>query len=117
MITTTDFSEKHQPAKHDSDKIESPWHQATTPIPRQTASVRSGIAETRKHHQVDVAPGRLAPFPKLRRQGPLLLGQGLRLKILETLMDQIKGIVDQLGGLFGSHGTAGEGRGVGMALL
>jgi hypothetical protein len=39
----------------------------------------------------------------------VLLRQRLRLKILETLMDQIEGVVDQLGGLFGGHGTAGEG--------
>jgi hypothetical protein len=32
-------------------------------------------------------------------------------------VDQIEGVIDQLGGLFGGHGTAGEGRGVGMAPL
>jgi hypothetical protein len=30
-------------------------------------------------------------------------------------MHQIQGVVDQLGGLFGSHGTSKEGRGVDMA--
>ena len=79
--------------------------------------IPSGVAKAWKHHQVDVATGRLAPFPKLRGQGPVLLGQRLRLKILETLVDQIEGVIDQLGGLFGGHGTAGEGRGVGMAPL
>jgi hypothetical protein len=41
----------------------------------------------------------------------------LGLKILQTLMHQIQGVVDQLGGLFGSHGTSEEGRGVDMAQL
>jgi len=41
----------------------------------------------------------------------VLLGKGLRLEILEALMHQIQGVVDELGGLFGSHGTSKEGRG------
>ena len=45
------------------------------------------------------------------------MGKSLRLKILEALMHQIQGVVDQLGGLFRSHGTSEEGRGVDMAPL
>jgi hypothetical protein len=41
----------------------------------------------------------------------VLHGQRLGLEILQTLMDQIQRVIDQLGGLFGSHGTAGDGKG------
>ena len=64
-----------------------------------------------------MATGRLAPFAEFGRQGLVLLGKGLRLEILEALMHQIQGVVDQLGGLFGSHGTSEEGRGVDMGPL
>ena len=85
--------------------------------PRYKDPVRSGIAEPRKHHQIDVATGRLAPFAEFGRQGLVLLGKGLRLEILEALMHQIQGVVDELGGLFGSHGTSEEGRGIDMGPL
>ena len=87
------------------------------PTPDEGVSVHSGITEARKHHQIDVATGRVAPFAEFGRQGLVLLGKGLRLEILEALMHQIQGVVDQLGGLFGSHGTSEEGRGVDMGPL
>lgn len=69
----------------------------------------SGIAKPRKHHQINMTTGRLAPFTELRRQGLVLLGKSLGLEILQSLVHQIEGVVDQLGGLFGGHGTAGDG--------
>jgi hypothetical protein len=41
----------------------------------------------------------------------------LGLKILQTLMHQIQRVIDQLGGLFGGHGTAGDGVGSFVGLL
>ena len=78
------------------------------------------IVQNRKHHQVDVAAGGLTPFAELSRQGLVLLGKGLGFEILQALMDQIEGVVDQLGGLFGGHGTTGDGNdawGLGVAPL
>ena len=77
----------------------------------------SGIAQAGEHHQVDVAAGGLAPFAEFSCEGAVLLGQRLGLKILEALVHQIEGVVDQLGSLFGGHGTAGEGRSSGVAVL
>ena len=45
----------------------------------------------------------MAPFAEFSGQGPLFLGQRLSLQILEALMHQIKGVIDQLGSLFGGH--------------
>jgi len=70
------------------------------------AAVRSGV---RKHHQVDVATDRLAPFAEFGRQGVLLGAHRLGFQVLEALVHQVKGVVDQLGSLFGGHVTAGEG--------
>jgi hypothetical protein len=66
----------------------------------------SGLGQPRKHHQVDVATGGLAPFAKFRCQGPVLVVERLRLQILQALMHQIERVVDELGSLFGSHGIA-----------
>lgn len=76
---------------------------------RMLLSVRSGVAEPRKHHQINVATGRVAPFAEFSRQGLVLLGESLGFKILEALMHKIEGVIDQLGGLFGRHDAAGEG--------
>ena len=57
-----------------------------------------------EHHQIDMAPTGMAPFPKFRRQGPLLGSQGLGLQVLEALVHQVEGGVNQLGRLLGGHG-------------
>ena len=66
----------------------------------------SGFGQSGKHHQVDVAAGRLTPFPEFSRQGPVLMVEGLRLQIQQALMHQIERVVDELGSLFGGHGIA-----------
>jgi hypothetical protein len=58
-----------------------------------------------------MAPFRVAPLPKLLRQGVVLPGQTLVLEILETLMHQVEGLVDQLGRLLRGHGVARRGWG------
>jgi len=47
----------------------------------------------------------MAPFTKLVGQGLVFRLQGEVLEILEALMHQIQGVVDQLGGLIGGHGS------------
>ena len=69
----------------------------------------SGAGQPRKHHQIDMATRRMAPFAELRRQGPMLLAERLGFQILQALVDQIQGVVDQLGGLFRGHGTRAVG--------
>ena len=64
----------------------------------------SRARQTRKDHQINVTPRRMAPFPEFFRQGMVLMNQGLRFKILQPLMHQVEGVVDQFGGLFRSHG-------------
>ena len=66
----------------------------------------SGFGQSRKHHQVDVAPGGLAPFAEFGRQSLVLMVEGLRLQIQQALMHQIERVVDELGSLFGGHGIA-----------
>jgi hypothetical protein len=41
----------------------------------------------------------------------------LSFEILQALVHQIEGVVDQLGGLFGGHGSAGDWMGGGMNRL
>ena len=48
----------------------------------------------------------VTPLPKLLGQGVLLLGERLGLEALEALMDQVEGLIDQLGRLLGGHGMA-----------
>lgn len=56
-----------------------------------------------------MAAAGMAPFAELCRQSLVFVGQGLGLESEQALMHLIQGVVDQLGGLFGIHGTAGEG--------
>jgi len=53
--------------------------------------------------------GRMAPFAEFSGQGAVFLAQVSGLEFLQSLMHQIEGAVDQLGGLFGGHGRAGGG--------
>lgn len=45
----------------------------------------------------------MTPLPEFLRQGLMLVHLGVGLKILQPLVHKIKGVVDQLRGLFGSH--------------
>ena len=45
----------------------------------------------------------LAPLPELISEGLVLAALLVSVELLEPLMDQIQGVVDQLGRLFGSH--------------
>jgi hypothetical protein len=65
-----------------------------------------GISQAGKHHQVDMAAYRMAPFPEFLSQGVLLSGQRLGLQVLEPLVHQVKGVVNELGRLLGRHGIA-----------
>jgi hypothetical protein len=65
--------------------------------------------QARKHHEIDMAPTGMAPFSKFLSQGPLLGRQRLGLEVLEALVHQIQGVVDELGRLLGGHGSAREG--------
>jgi hypothetical protein len=48
---------------------------------------------------------RVAPLAELISQGLVFPLQGEVLQILKPLMHQIQGVVDQLGSLFGGHGS------------
>jgi hypothetical protein len=48
----------------------------------------------------------MTPFAELFSQGMVLTHKGLGFQILEALVNKIKGVVDQLGGLFRRHGMA-----------
>jgi hypothetical protein len=50
-----------------------------------------------------VAANGIAPFPEFLSQGALLAGQGLGLQVLEPLVNQVQGVVYQLGSLLGGH--------------
>ncbi len=69
-------------------------------------AINSRTGEAWKHHQIEMAIGWMAPLPELLRQGMMLADQGPGLQILEPLMHQIKGVVNQLGSLFRRHGGA-----------
>jgi len=49
----------------------------------------------------------MTPFAELLSQGSVFPGQGAGLEILQTLVNQVEGVVDQLGSLFGGHGGTG----------
>ena len=68
----------------------------------------SNRRKPRAHHQIDVPPQGLAPLAELSRQGLLIVLVLGRLQLLEPLVHQIQGVVDQLGGLFGGHRPSGE---------
>ena len=51
-----------------------------------------------------MAANGIAPFPEFLSQGALLAGQGLGLQVLEPLVNQVQGVVYQLGSLLGGHG-------------
>jgi hypothetical protein len=51
-----------------------------------------------------VAANGIAPFPEFLSQGALLAGQGLGLQVFEPLVNQVQGVVYQLGRLLGGHG-------------
>ena len=53
-------------------------------------------------------PQGLAPLAELGRQSLLVVLVLGRLQLLEPLVHQIQGVVDQLGGLFGGHRPSGE---------
>ena len=53
-----------------------------------------------------MASRRLAPLAEFSRQGTVLVIEGLRLQIQQALVHQIERVVDELGGLLGSHGIA-----------
>ena len=89
------------------------WHsvyQCPTRWARPLGERRSGPAQTREDHQIDVPTTGLTPLPELGSQSPLLLRKGLGFEVLQALMHQIQGVVDQLGGLFRGHGLGGEER-------
>jgi len=52
----------------------------------------------------------MAPLAELGGQGAVLLAQVPGLEILQSLMHQIEGVVDQLGGLFGGNGRESGGK-------
>lgn len=63
----------------------------------------SGFSQSGENHQIDVTTCRVTPFPELFCQGLMLLDESLSLKILQPMVHKIKGVVDQLCGLFGGH--------------
>ena len=63
----------------------------------------SGTCQTRKHHQIDMTTDGMAPLSKFLSQGLMLMHLGVGLEVLQPLVHEIKGVVDQLRGLFGSH--------------
>ena len=68
----------------------------------------SNRRKPRAHHQINVPPQGLAPLAELGRQGLLVALVLGRLQLLEPLVHQIQGVVDQLGSLFGGHRPSGE---------
>ena len=72
-------------------------------------STPSGSREIRADHQIDVAPERLAPFPEFLRQSLLRRPLTGGFESHQSLMHQIKGVINQLSSLFGGHGAAGDG--------
>ena len=61
--------------------------------------------------------GRMAPLAEFCGQGAVFLAQVSGLEILQSLMHQIEGVVDQLGGLFGGHGRESGGKEPGVSGL
>ena len=51
---------------------------------------------------------RMAPLAKFLRECPVLTPQRESLQILETLVHQVEGVVDQLGGVFAGHDETRE---------
>jgi len=68
----------------------------------------SNRRKARAHHEINVAPQGLAPLAELGRQSLLVVLVLGRLQMLEPLVHQIQGVVDQLGGLFGGHRPSSE---------
>ena len=66
----------------------------------------SGTRQSGKDHQVDVTTNRVPPLTEFIRQGLVLALEGEGLQILEPLVHQVEGAVDQLGSLVGGHGMA-----------
>lgn len=52
-----------------------------------------------------MAANGMPPLPEFLSQGMMLVDEGLRFEILQSLMHQIKGGVNQLCSLFRRHGT------------
>ena len=52
----------------------------------------------------------MAPLPEFLRQGLMLVHLGIGLQILQPLVHKIKGVVDQLRGLFGGHDAGSKER-------
>lgn len=48
----------------------------------------------------------MALFAEFLSQSVLLAGQSLGLQVLQPLVHQVQGVVDQLGRLLGGHGVA-----------
>lgn len=63
-----------------------------------------------------MATGGVTPLAELGGQGAVFLAEIVGFEVLETLMHQIEGVVDQLGGLFGGHGGAGGGADTGAGV-
>jgi hypothetical protein len=70
----------------------------------------SGFSESGENHQINVTTGRMAPFPEFFCQSLLFLDERPILKILQPMVHKIKGVIDQLCGLFGGHDAGGGGR-------
>ena len=52
--------------------------------------------------------GRMTPLAELFRQGALGAVLLVLLKLHQTLMHQVQGVVNELGSLFGGHGGTGQ---------
>ena len=64
----------------------------------------SGLRETWADHQIDVSAGGMAPLAELIGQGLARVGLLVSFQLLQALVYQIQGVVDQLGSLFRGHG-------------
>ena len=65
----------------------------------------SGWRESRADHQIDMTAAGVAPFAELLAEGLMRLGLLLVRQRDQPLMYQIKRVIDQLSGLFRSHGS------------
>jgi hypothetical protein len=64
----------------------------------------SGRRKARTDHQIDVPARGMAPLAELIGQGLAGMGLLVGFQLLQALVHEIEGVVDQLGGLFRGHG-------------
>ena len=53
-------------------------------------------------------PCGMPPFTEFRRQGPVFLTQALILKILQSLVNKVQSVINQMGGLFRCHDSKND---------